>query len=70
MGVKHPAGLGRPTRDVWPEVWPVDEPIYARIRRGETLTFEDRLRPVTRSGRLGDAWFTLTYSPLRRISCH
>lgn len=65
MGNKHPAGLGQPTRESWPEVWHINAPIYARVRQGETLTFEDSLYPITRSGRLEDAWFTLSYSPLR-----
>ncbi|GAA0259945.1 hypothetical protein GCM10008965_30560 [Methylorubrum aminovorans] len=65
MGLKHPAGLGQPTRACWPEVWHINAPIYERVWAGETLTFEDALYPLTRSGRLEDAWFTLTYSPLR-----
>lgn len=65
MGNKHPAGLGRPTRESWPEVWRINAPIYERVRAGETLTFEDSLYPIARSGRLEDAWFTLSYSPLR-----
>ena len=65
MGLKHPAGLGQPTRACWPEVWHINAPIYERVWAGETLTFEDALYPLTRSGRLEDAWFTLTYSPVR-----
>ena len=68
MGLKHPAGLGQPTRACWPEVWHINAPIYERVWAGETLTFEDALYPLTRSGRLEDAWFTLTYSPLRDVS--
>lgn len=64
MGIKHPAGLGQATRDCWPEVWHINEPIYARVRAGETLTFADALYPTTRSGALEDAWFSLCYSPL------
>src|SRR3954466_1049149 len=41
MGVKHPAGLGQPVRDCWPEVWHINGPIYERVWAGETLTFED-----------------------------
>ncbi|WP_434381050.1 hypothetical protein [Melittangium boletus] len=33
--------------------------------QGETLTFENALYPITRYGLLEDAWFTLSYSPLR-----
>ncbi|GJE72545.1 PAS domain-containing sensor histidine kinase [Methylorubrum podarium] len=65
MGLKHPAGLGQPTRECWPEVWHINAPIYDRVWGGETFTFEDALYPLSRSGRVEDAWFTLTYSPLR-----
>ncbi len=65
MGRKHPAGLGQPTRECWPEVWHINEPIYRRVLEGETLTFEDNLYPIARNGTLEDAWFTLSYSPLR-----
>ncbi|WP_437872155.1 HWE histidine kinase domain-containing protein [Methylorubrum extorquens] len=65
MGSKHPAGLGQPARACWPEIWHITAPIYERVWNGETFTFEDALYPLFRSGRLEDAWFTLTYSPLR-----
>ncbi|MGN7127428.1 HWE histidine kinase domain-containing protein [Methylorubrum thiocyanatum] len=65
MGFKHPAGLGQPSRECWPEILHITGPIYERVWEGETFTFEDALYPLTRSGRLEDAWFTLTYSPLR-----
>lgn len=65
MGLKHPAGLGQPSRDCWPEVWHINAPIYERVWNGETFTFEDALYPLSRAGRVEDAWFTLTYSPLR-----
>lgn len=65
MGPKHPEGLGQPTRDCWPEVWDVNAPIYERVRAGETLSFEDALFRVDRDGGVADAWFTLSYSPLR-----
>ena len=69
MGGKHPAGLGQPTRDCWPEVWHLNAPVYARVWAGETVVLEDALFPITRG--LGpdprapeDAWFTLSYSPV------
>jgi PAS domain S-box-containing protein len=65
MGERHPAGLGQPTRACWPEVWHINEPIYERVRGGETITLEDALFPILREGRREDAWFTLSYSPLR-----
>ena len=68
MGAKHPLGLGQPTQACWPEVWHINEPIYGRVRAGETLIYKDALYPITRSGSLEQAWFTLTYSPLRSES--
>ncbi|PZP47883.1 MAG: hypothetical protein DI601_02425 [Azospirillum brasilense] len=65
MGTKHPAGLGQPTSSCWPEVWDINRPIYERVWAGETLSFEDRLYPITRNGGPEDAWFTLSYAPLR-----
>jgi PAS domain S-box-containing protein len=65
MGAKHPAGLGQPTRECWPEVWHLNAPVYERVRAGEAVLLEDALFPTTRSGTLDDAWFTLSYSPAR-----
>lgn len=65
MGRKHPGGLGQRTKDCWPEVWHINQPIYDRVWGGETVTFEDALYPLRRSGELEDIWLTLTYSPLR-----
>ena len=68
MGDKHPAGLGQPTKACWPEVWDMNEPVYARVLQGESVTFEDRLYPLKRYGKLEEAYFTLCYSPLRSSS--
>ncbi len=65
MADKHPAGLGQPIRECWPEVWHINKPICDRVFRGETLMFEDALYPLTRHGRTADAWFDLCYSPMR-----
>jgi PAS domain S-box-containing protein len=65
-GGKHPAALGRSTRDVWPEVWHINEPIFAAVmERGETIFLEDALFPIDRHGFHEDAYFTLCYSPVR-----
>ncbi len=65
MGVKHPAGLAQATRECWPEVWSINAPVYERVLAGETVFLEDALFPVTRTGGLVDAWFTLAYIPVR-----
>ena len=65
MGMKHPGGMGQATQACWPEVWSINEPIYARVLEGESLKFEDQLYPLLRHGYLENAYFTLCYSPLR-----
>jgi PAS domain S-box-containing protein len=63
---KHPRALGRSTREVWPEVWHINEPIFAAVlERGESVLLEDKLFPIDRNGRREDAHFTLCYSPIR-----
>jgi len=64
MRDKHPGGLGQPTRKCWPEVWHINAPIYERVFAGETVTIDDGLYPLARSGEVDDLWLTLTYSPV------
>ena len=68
LGTKHPAALGRPAPACWPEVWPLVEPILARVHAGETVTLEDQLYPLLRRGADAapeDVHVTLTYVPVR-----
>jgi len=65
MGSKHPDGLGQTTQECWPEVWHINEPLYRSVFSGEAFTFDDSLYPVNRHGNVEDAWFTLSYSPVR-----
>lgn len=63
---RHPRALGRSTREIWPEVWHINVPIFAAVlERGETVYLEDKLFPIDRRGRREDAYFTLCYSPVR-----
>lgn len=61
LGAKHPGALGHPTS----RVWPVDEVITRRVWQGESLNFKDHLCPLTRRGYPEEAYFTLSYSPVR-----
>ena len=68
MGNKHPAGLGQATQHCWPEVWHINQPLYQRVWDGESFSFADALYPITRTGQVEEAWFTLAYSPVRQES--
>lgn len=65
MGAKHPAGLGQPAAACWHEIADVTAPIYRRVRLGETVTLQNAHFPIARNGAPEDAWFTLSYSPIR-----
>jgi len=65
MRDKHPAGLGRPVLDNWVEIRGEIGPLFQRVLGGETVFFEDLLLPVERGGRIENAWFTFSYSPVR-----
>ncbi|MEI8194611.1 MAG: PAS domain S-box protein, partial [Phycisphaerae bacterium] len=64
-GERHPAAMGRPTREVWPEAWEFNKPIFEKVMsRGETEHLEDQLFRIVRRGSLENAYFTLSYSPI------
>ncbi len=59
---KHPQALGRPVREVWPEVWDVIGPMLAGVASGGPATWvEDELLVVDRNGYLEEAYFTWSY---------
>src|SRR5688572_16122879 len=65
LGTKHPASLGTPAAEIFPEVWPVIGPEFERVRRGEAFAIDDWLLPLDRNGYLENCWFTVSYSPIR-----
>lgn len=63
---RHPWALGREVRDVWPETWEISRPLLTGVlERGETHFFEDKRFALLRHGALEDAYFSLSYSPVR-----
>jgi PAS domain S-box-containing protein len=65
-GEKHPAAIGRPTCEVWPEVWEFSRPILEKVMlQGETVYLKDQLLRLVRGRDPEDAYFTLSYSPIR-----
>ena len=63
---RHPRALGMRAADFWTDVWAVVGPqIEGVMTRGEAVWFEDLHLPIERDGRLDDAWWTYSYSPVR-----
>ena len=65
LGTKHPAALGTPAPEIFPEIWSVIGPEFERVRRGESFALDDWLLPLERNGYLENCWFTVSYSPIR-----
>ena len=63
---RHPRALGRSTRDVWPEAWAFNRPIFERVMsRGESVALKGQLFRIVRHGEVQNAYFTLSCSPIR-----
>ena len=66
LGERHPAALGQPTRECWPEVWAFNESIYRQVQNsGERVHFEDQEYVIQPSGTPESRFFTVTYTPAR-----
>jgi PAS domain S-box-containing protein len=65
-GGKHPWALGRPGREVWPEIWDTIGPLYSRVlSTGEGVWQEDELLAMFRHGYVEECYFNFTFSPVR-----
>jgi signal transduction histidine kinase len=64
LGEKHPSAMGQAAREVWKDAWPVVGAQLERVLQGENVYFEETLVPIVRQGRLQDAWWNYSYSPL------
>ncbi len=63
-GHKHPWALGRPAREVWPEIWSDIEPLVARALAGDPTYSDDLMLFMERSGFREEVYFTFSYSPV------
>jgi PAS domain S-box-containing protein len=64
LGEKHDA-LGKPLREVWPEIWDEIVPIAEGALRGVASYLEDLPYTLLRKGYPEQTWFTFSYSPIR-----
>jgi len=65
LGAKHPWALGRPSRQVWSEIWPQIGPrIHAVLQTGEATWDEALLLFLERNGYPEETYHTFSYSPI------
>jgi PAS domain S-box-containing protein len=66
LGAKHPAALGAPGRNCWPEIWDTIRPMLGGVlERGEATWSDDLLLLLERNGYPEECYFTFSYSPIR-----
>jgi PAS domain S-box-containing protein len=72
FGTKHPAALGRGTREIFPEAWESVGPLYDMVMtQGHAYTtLTDQLFPLNRHNFLEECYFVLSYSPIPDDSGH
>jgi signal transduction histidine kinase len=69
LGDKHPRALGRPAlAEVWSEAHAVLAPLFARVFGGESVHMDDFGLMLERHGRLEEAHFAFSYTPVREDS--
>jgi len=62
---KHPALLGMPGQEGWPEIWAIIGPQITQVMRGGGATWhEDHLVPILRHGRIDEVYWTYSYGPI------
>jgi hypothetical protein len=63
---KHPAALGRPGIESWPEIWDtIGTQFNSVLSRGEATWSDDLLLVVERNNYREEAYFTYSYSPIK-----
>jgi PAS domain S-box-containing protein len=66
LGHKHPWALGRPAREVWPEIWEAIEPVFRQVRStGKAAFVRDGLLAMHRFGYTEECYFDYTINPIR-----
>ena len=64
LGDKHPHALGERSDVVWSEAWQVLKPLFDRVFAGEAVHMEDFAVMLNRHGRLQEAHFSFSYTPI------
>lgn len=63
-GKNHPGALGRPNREVWPEVWHINQPIFEAVIKGQPQDYVDLPAFLFRHGFLEETYFTTSFAPV------
>ncbi|UIJ45997.1 PAS domain-containing protein [Sphingomonas cannabina] len=65
LAERHPAVLGRPATEVWPDIWEIVGPQFAAVFRGEACSAYDQMLPIRRGGAVRETFWNYSLSPIR-----
>lgn len=65
LGAKHPAALGRPFAEVWPEIADVTAPLFASIAEGRAVRYDDFRVVLPHRVDAPVSWFNFSWTPVR-----
>lgn len=63
LGNKHPDAMGKSVTHTWPEIWPTIGPMFAEVKQGKSLGFDNFVLTIERFGYPEDCYFDFSYSP-------
>jgi len=62
---RHPESLGQRGREFWTDVWPVvGQQLESVLLKAQAVSSQNALVPIMRNGKLEDAYFNYSYSPV------
>lgn len=63
---KHPWALGKPTKEVWPEIWDIIGPLIDNVYdKGEASFIDDIRLLMNRGDFIEETYYSFSYSPIR-----
>jgi PAS domain S-box-containing protein len=63
---KHPWALGKPTAEIWPEIWDICGPLAEKVfQKGEASFVDDVQFFMDRRDFLEETYYSFSYSPIR-----
>jgi hypothetical protein len=64
-GDRHPDALGRPAREVWPDIWHIIEPQFREVLgTGRGYSTSGQHLPMTRHGRAEESYWDYSFIPI------
>lgn len=62
---RHPWALGRPAREVWPDIWDVVGPQFEQVMtHAEGLSVYDQMLPMQRGGKVQETYWNYSITPI------